>query len=172
MCIYSWFASGISDSGFASLLTIGSFSCFFVYLRIFYWLLDILFEQLRLKYILFMPGNGHASSVTVLSQSSQKLSWGLVLLLLWLPPPASDFCTVTLCLGWGLGCWKVFFLSVAVLCSVFNLACAAVPQKGVTLHTLAPPQVEDCYCLLLSACQAGDGCRRDSVFSKFSHCLK
>lgn len=119
-----------------------------------------------------MPGNGHASSVTVLSQSSQKLSWGLVLLLLWLPPPASDFCTVTLCLGWGLGCWKVFFLSVAVPCSVFNLACAAVPQKGVTLHTLAPPQVEDCYCLLLSACQAGDGCRRDSVFSKFSHCLK
>lgn len=154
MCIYSWFASGISDSGFASLLTIGSFSCFFVYLRIFYWLLDILFEQLRLKYILFMPGNGHASSVTVLSQSSQKLSWGLVLLLLWLPPPASDFCTVTLCLGWGLGCWKVFFSQCC--CSVLSFQpclCSCASEGGHSPYSCSSPSRR--LLLLITQCLSG-----------------
>lgn len=144
-CLWLWFCFSLDNRFFSLLL--------WLHLRIFYWPLDTLCRIVEAKIHSIYDWNRTYVFWQMLCQSPQKLSWRLVLLLLWLPPAAaSDFQTVTLCLGWRLGCWKVFPLRVPVPCSVLSLGCAAMPQKGAALHTLASLLVEDCCCLLLSAC--------------------
>ena len=123
-----WFASDVSDS--VSLLTIDSFSCFFMHLRIFYWLLDTLCRAAEAKIHSIYAWKGTYLFCQMLCQSRQKLSWGLVWLVLWSPPAASPLWTVTLCLGWRRGCWKGFLFCSCSMLNVEPRLCSCASEGG------------------------------------------
>ena len=116
----------ISDFGSVSLLIIGSFSSsriskFFIDCR------TSCVEQLKPKYLVFMPGNAHASCNSVESaQLEVELGFGFGVAMV---TTSFKFLFFTWCKRWGQGCWKIF-LSIPPLCSVFCLACVPVPQGG------------------------------------------
>lgn len=82
-------------------------------------------------------------------------------------PPASKSSSVTLCLGWALGCQRVF-LNVPV---PVQLSASLVPynkESFSSLHSGAFPLV-DCCCFLLSACWShGEGWKRSSCLLSWS----
>lgn len=55
-------------------------------------------------------------------------------------PTTSDFCIVTLCLGWGLGCWKVFISQCS--CSMLSLPpclCSCALEEGHSPYSSSSP---------------------------------
>lgn len=166
MCVYSWFASGrslikkatfvISDFGSVSLLIIGSFSSsciskFFVDCQ------TSCVEQLKPKYLVFMPGKAHACCHRVESvQSEVELGFGFVVAMV---TTSFKFLYFTLCVGWGLGCLEGFsqcsrFMLCFLPCQYRQLC---LRGGGLSLYSCSFPSIDCCCLLVLASLEMGAG---------------
>lgn len=83
-------------------------------------------EQQGQRQMVFLPGNGHASSAKPLACGLESSYSGVVAIVTFSALAVSNFSGVSLCLGWLLGCWRVF-LNVPAISSGAGLPCMLKP---------------------------------------------